>query len=206
MRERALLLGGALAVVLGVWNMVLMAPVSRERALAAVDLPVLTTELHSLKERAAALESALKDDPNASALARRAALSEERIVLDRRLSELTEGLIPPAEMAGALRELLRRTPDVSLVKLEALRAEPIFVEEKPDAPAESGPPPAVFKHAVVIELRGSYLGILHYVQVVEQLRWRFFWDALEYEVEDHPTARVRLTLYSLSLREGWLGV
>jgi MSHA biogenesis protein MshJ len=195
-----------LAVVFGAWNMVLMGPVSRARALAAVDLPVLTSELLTLRERTAALEAALRNDPNASARERRAVLDEERIVLDRRLADLTEGLIPPAEMAGALRELLRRTPDVSLVKLEALRAEPLFVEMQSDLPAEARPPPAVFKHAVVIELSGTYLGILGYVHVVEQLRWRFFWDSLEYEVEKHPTARVRLTLYSLSLREGWLGV
>jgi MSHA biogenesis protein MshJ len=205
-RQRALLLGGALALVLGGWNLILMAPVSQARALAAGDLTTVTSELAALTDRAAHLETALKNDPNAAARERRAALEEQRLLLDRRLAELTEGLIPPAEMAGALRELLRGASGVSLVKLEALPAEPLFVEAPSETPAEARPPPGVFKHAVVIELRGSYLGILRYVQVVEELRWRFFWDSLDYEVEEHPAARVRLTLYSLSLREGWLGV
>lgn len=205
-RQRALLLGAALAVVLGLWNVVLMGPVTRARALAASDLPALASELPALSQRVTQLEATLKNDPDAAARERRTALEGERVLLDGRLAELTDGLIPPAEMAGALRELLRREAGVSLVKLEALPAEPLFVEPEADPPGGERPRPAVFKHAVVIELHGSYLATLRYVQAIEGLRWRFFWDSLDYQVDEYPDAHVRLTLYSLSLREGWLGV
>jgi MSHA biogenesis protein MshJ len=205
-RQRALLLGAALALVLALWNVVLMGPVIRARALAANDLPALASELPALTERVTQLEAALEHDPDAAARERRAALEGERVLLDGRLAELTDGLIPPAEMAGALRELLRRETGVSLVKLEALPAEPLFVDAEPEKPGEEKPRPAVFKHSVVIELHGNYLAILRYVQAIEALRWRFFWDSLDYEVDEYPDAHVRLTLYSLSLREGWLGV
>ncbi|HKC52921.1 MAG TPA: type II secretion system protein GspM [Myxococcota bacterium] len=205
-RQRALLLGVALAVVLGLWNVVLMGPVSRARALAANDLPALASELPALTQRVTQLEAALRNDPDAAARERRSALTSERVQLDGRLAELTDGLIPPDEMAGALRELLRRETGVSLVKLEALPAEPLFVDDEAAKPGEEKPRPAVFKHSVVIELHGSYLATLRYLQAIEALRWRFFWDSLDYEVDEYPNASVRLTLYSLSLREGWLGV
>ncbi|MEX2205331.1 MAG: hypothetical protein WEF50_03780 [Myxococcota bacterium] len=205
-QQRALLLAGALAVVLGLWDVVLMGPVSRARELAAGDLPALTSELPLLVERVTQLEAALGHDPDAAVLERRLALEAEQIALDARLAELTDGLIPPTEMTGALRELLRRAPGISLVKLEALAAEPLFIDAEPERPDQPKPRPAVFKHAVVIELHGNYLSVLRYVQAVEALRWRFFWDSLDYDVDEYPNANVRLTLYSLSLREGWLGV
>ena len=205
-RQRVLLLGFALAVVVGVWNVVLMGPVTRARALAASDLPALASELPALTERVNQLEAALRNDPDAAARERRAELEAERLHLDERLAELTDGLIPPAEMAGALRELLRRASGVSLVKLEALPAEPLFVDAELEESGAAKPRPAVFKHSVVIELHGNYLAVLRYVQAVEALRWRFFWDSLDYEVDEYPDAQVRLVLYSLSLREGWLGV
>lgn len=206
-QQRALLLAGALAAVLGLWDVVLMGPVSRARELAAGDLPALTGELPVLIERVTQLEAALGHDPDAAVRERRVALEAEQVVLETRLAELTDGLIPPTEMTGALRELLRRAPGVSLVKLEALAAEPLFVDAEPERPDQQPEPrPAVFKHAVVIELHGNYLSVLRYVQAVEALRWRFFWDSLDYDVDEYPNANVRLTLYSLSLREGWLGV
>ena len=205
-RQRALLLGFALAVVLGVWNVVLMGPVTRARALAANDLPALESDLPALTERVTQLEAALRSDPDSAARERRALLDAERLLLDGRLAELTDGLIPPAEMAGALRELLRHATGVTLVRLEALPAEPLFVDAEPEKQGVARPRPAVFKHSVVIDLHGNYLAVLRYVQAVEALRWRFFWDSLDYEVDAYPDARVRLILYSLSLREGWLGV
>jgi len=206
-RERVVLFGGTLAVIIGLWQAVLMDPVARERAVAANDLPTLATELPALTQRVAQLETALRADPDAAARERKAALESERASLDTRLAELTDGLIPPDEMAGALRELLRREPGLQLLKLEALPAEPLFVDDKAATQAELAKPrPAVFKHAVVIELRGSYLATLRYVQSVEELRWRFFWDSFDFRVDEKPGGRVKLTLYSLSLREGWLGV
>jgi MSHA biogenesis protein MshJ len=212
MRERAVILAGALALLLAVWQTVLMDPIAQLRASSAVDLPALSSELPALNAHLEQLEVALKNDPDAAAREHRDALRAERGELDARLTELTDGLIPPSEMSDALRELLRREPGVSLVKLEALPAEPLLIDDATQTGGASAPrdpnqpQPAVFKHSVVIELKGDYLSTLRYVESIEELKWRFFWDSLDYQVEEHPEAHVRLILYSLSLREGWLGV
>ena len=39
-----------------------------------------------------------------------------------------------------------------------------------------------------------------------RLPWRFFWDHVEYRVEQYPQGRLKLTVFTLGLREGWVGV
>lgn len=206
-RERGFLLAAALVALAGVWKLALWDPLSEARARAAVELPLLDAQLPALREQLDRLEQALSGDPDAAARERKQALEHERAGLDARLAELTDGLIPPQEMAGALRELLRAEPGLELVRLEALPAEPVLVRD-PREPASAQPTaqPALFKHGMVIELSGDYLATLRYLESLEALPWRFFWDGLDYEVVDYPKARVRIELHSLSLVEGLVGV
>jgi MSHA biogenesis protein MshJ len=207
-RERAFLLAAAVVAVAGAWKLALWDPLSELRARAAVELPLLDAQLPALRAQLDRLEQALSADPNAGARERKQALLAERAGLDGRLAELTDGLIPPDEMAGVLRELVRAEPGLALVRLEALAAEPVLVGDMPAAaaPVPSEARPALFKHGMVIELRGDYLATLRYLESLEALPWRFFWDGLDYEVVDYPRARVRIELHSLSLLEGFLGV
>ncbi len=206
-RERGLLLAAAVVAVAGAWKLALWDPLEEARARAAVELPVLDAQLPALREQLDRLEQALSSDPDASARERRQALLDERGQLDGRLAELTEGLIPPEEMAGVLREMLRAEPGLALVRLEALPAEPVRLAETPAAAgAAAATAAALFKHGMVIELTGDYLATLRYLESLESLPWRFFWDGLDYQVAEHPRARVRIELHSLSLREGFVGV
>ena len=208
-RERGLLLAAALVAVAGAWKLALWDPLTEQRARAAVELPLLDAQLPQLRAQLDRLEQTLGRDPDAAARERRQALLDERAGLDGRLAQLTDGLIPPQEMAGVLRELLRAEPGLSLVSLEARAAEPVLLEGAPAPAAGTAPEAAraaLFKHGMVIELRGDYLATLRYLESLEALPWRFFWDGLDYEVVAYPHARVRVELHSLSLMEGFLGV
>ncbi len=196
---------GTLVAIVVLWQTALMEPVTRERATAARDLPSLSSEIGALNERVTQLENSLRSDPDAPVREHRALLEAERGALEERLADLTRGLVPPGEMASALRELLRREPGLALVRLEALPAEPLLAAQEP-AVTDTARRPAVFKHAVVVELRGDYLSSLHYVRAIEAMPWKFFWDSLDYGIDEHRAGRMRVTLYSLSLQEGWLGV
>ncbi len=207
-RERAFLLAAALVAVAGVWKLALWDPLTALRARAEAELPLLDAQLPALRAQLDRLEQVLGGDPDAAARERRQALEQERAGLDGRLAELTDGLIPPEEMPGALRELLRGEPGLVLVRLEALAAEPLLSEAQ-RAAASSAPDavrPALFKHGMLVELRGDYLATLRYLESLEALPWRFFWDRIDYEVVEYPRARVRIELHSLSLLEGLVGV
>ena len=131
-------------------------------------------------------------------------LKQEIATLDGRLAGATSGLIAPKEMAQVLEQLLVRTSRMTLRGLRTLPPESVIA---PSAQATPGAPAAqIYKHGVVLELEGTYLETLGFLQAVETLPWRFFWDHIDFTVEAHPQGRVKLTLYTLGLQEGWIGV
>ncbi len=44
-----------------------------------------------------------------------------------------------------------------------------------------------------------------YLTHLEQLPWKFYWQSFNYEVQEYPTALVRLNIYTLSTSNWWMG-
>jgi MSHA biogenesis protein MshJ len=64
----------------------------------------------------------------------------------------------------------------------------------------------LYRHGVKLVFEGDYMTTMEFLESLEQKSWRFFWQALQYDVEKYPNARVTLTLYTLSPERAWLGV
>lgn len=83
---------------------------------------------------------------------------------------------------------------------------------KPVAPQIRGPASAVvpkpgsllYRHGVEITVRGNYMDMIDYMNALENLPTQLFWGGAQLEVEDYPTSRLTLTLYTLSLDPKWL--
>lgn len=60
----------------------------------------------------------------------------------------------------------------------------------------------VFKHAVVVQLEGSYFDVIDYLTALESLSWKFYWSELDYRVVAYPKAIVTLEVYTLSTEKG----
>ncbi|MBF0311266.1 MAG: hypothetical protein HQL56_17250 [Magnetococcales bacterium] len=63
----------------------------------------------------------------------------------------------------------------------------------------------VYKHEVILEMSGTYMALLQYLQTLESAPSVVFWQDLEFLVGEYPKGTVKLTLYTLSLTEAWLG-
>jgi MSHA biogenesis protein MshJ len=48
--------------------------------------------------------------------------------------------------------------------------------------------------------------VVNYLETIEALPWRLFWDRIEVETLEYPQASIRLRAYTLSFAEGWIGV
>lgn len=201
-RERAFLVVAVAATAFTLWSLVLMGPLRAYRTQLRGELDTAATNIRMLKTRVEALVGQTSADPNEENRRAKEELERELARLDAELESATIGLIRPDEMAGALRELLRREKNLRLVRLETQAAEPLFAEDDEPEPGQH----TIFRHGIVIELRGDYMSTLRYMEAIESLPWRFFWDQLEYEVQTYPEARIVLSVHSLSAGEGWIGV
>jgi MSHA biogenesis protein MshJ len=114
-------------------------------------------------------------------------------------------------MRSVLEELLRRQAGLKLMSAVNRAAEPVIADEETPAgetPAAqpSSQAPRLYRHSLVLELEGSYLDCLRYIESVERLPWHIYWSRLEVATDEYPTNRIMLELTTLSLDEEWIGV
>jgi len=202
LRERVIVLIASLLLIALIWDSVFMGPLDQERKGRLQQVDVLRAEVDGLEKSIEALVAQGASHPAPDSKAVMEALGAEIAEIERRLAGATSGLIAPKEMAQVLEQVLARA---SRLKLQGLRTLPPQAVVAPNAQA-GAVAAQIYKHVVELDLTGSYLDTLYFLQQLEALPWRFFWDHIEYTVEEHPRGRVKLRLYTLGLEEGWIGV
>jgi MSHA biogenesis protein MshJ len=201
-RERALLgLAGA-AVLAALAVTLLVEPAGRRMAAAADGLAAAQGQLGEVRAQLERAAEALAEDPDAALRLEREALLRRAERAREALADARTRLIPPAQMVQVLESLLRSAEGLDLVRVETAPARPV---EGAAAPGAEGLP-RVYRHGVTLSFRGTYLATLDYLERVEALPWRIFWERIELETADYPVVDVRLHAYTLGLREGWIGV
>ena len=205
LRERVIVLIAALLLIALIWDSTFMAPLDKDRKGKMQQIDALRAEISGLDQSIEALVAQGAADPKQSSHATADALRAEIKEIDRRLAGVTSGLIAPKEMAQVLEQVLARASRLTLLGLRTLPPQGV-VAPGSDSAAQPGQAAQIYKHGVELELTGSYLDTLYFLQALEALPWRFFWDRLEFTVEDHPRGRVKLRVYTLGLEEGWIGV
>ena len=210
-RERLLLAGAALALLVLAWEFAVRAPLygQWQRASAgAADVRRDTQQLRaSTEELQRQLEAAGRDSGDSPADRLR-----ERIAgVDEALTQRTMRVISPGQMVAVLRDVVGGEEALTLVALRNTGVEPVIeeVHGRDGSDGEEGAPanvPRVYRHRVELVVEGGYFDLLDYVERLEGLRWQFQWDGLQLETVEYPRARATISLSTLSLAEDWIGV
>lgn len=194
LRERVLMfLALAMLLVLMV-NSVLIEPLRDRQKRLSTETNQRQGELSTIQKelrRLAAVDSA---DPNAEMNRRAVALRAELAALDARVVAEQKRFTAPERVREVLDEMLQRNKRLGLVELKTL---PVSV-------IDSGK--RVFRHGVELTVTGTYIELFDYLTALERLPTQIYWGKAELEVVSHPTARLRLVVYTVSLDRAWLVV
>lgn len=209
-RERLLVVLGAIAVVFLLWDRVLVAPLEARAKQLGEQVKKERASLQTIREQQQQILARAGQDPNKD-LRKQIETAKGFIrELDETLKDMTVDLIDPQQMAVVLEEMLVRRSDLNLVRVEALAPQSLG-EQIVDDQATTGEEvvleniPGVYKHTLEIEFTGGYLATLNYIKELESLKRRFYWGSVSYEVKEYPRARVVITVNTLSLNEAWIG-
>jgi MSHA biogenesis protein MshJ len=205
-RERLLLALSLLAVLTMLWYLLLIEPLAKRKQALEAQVGPAVAMLAALDHQAAAIVAGAAQDPDAENRQQKVLLEEELGRLDERLATLTGELISPRQMVAMLEEMLKRRRQLSLTRLENLPSEPLLEPPAGDSPAETMQQRNLYRHPLRIELSGSYLEALAYLQSLERLPRKVYWQDLALSVEEYPQAKITVTVYTLSLKEDWIGV
>lgn len=233
LRERAII--GALILVLfwGIFDLALLAPLNSEKDELEARFDASRQQLKQYMAQEMVLAKVISEDPNADRKKEIARLEKYIETLDKNLQDLSVGLISASELPAALHDVLKSVGTLKLTGMETRAPSQLRLigEESNSSEAQTPPSEAdeeaniekalaavektpdeqekktgVFKHSVIVELEGDYFDVVTYLQALEAMPWRFYWQALEYEVTSYPTAKIRMEVYTLSTEQGVLGV
>ncbi len=204
LRERGLVALAVLALLYLLWDGLLMSPEYQRQKQLVGEMHALNQQMASVEAELQSLTTTLQADAAAPQRRQMESLRQSLARLAERQQALTVAFIQPQQMAGVLRDVLATDKGLRLLALESLGASPLFPPPKDAAPEAA--PPAIYRHGMRITFEGDYFASLRYLQALEAMPWRFYWEGLDYQVEDYPKARVSVTIHTLSLKEEWIGV
>ena len=197
LRERLLVFVTGLMLLGSAWYLGLMEPLTQQAEKNR-------TEIESLRERIETYNQSLEVE----VLQISSAGTGEREKLARiqgRLDEINERLggyvaelIDPAQMSRVLQDLLKEQSTLRLIRVRNLSPEALSASA--DALNTT-----FYRHGLEIDFEGSYLACLEYLEEIEDLPWRFYWQLLDIEVLEYPRNRIRLEVSTLSPDVEWIG-
>jgi MSHA biogenesis protein MshJ len=198
-RERVLILVTAVVLVFAL-GMLLLEPLTRAAGEERARALRLQSEIGDFEARILAVQQELGSGPVMRLRRQQERLRGELGELDLRLNEAASRLIDPEQMVEVLEELLASRGRLQLLSLENEPVVALLSEESTPAAAR------LYRHGFVLRIRGDYLSVVDYVRSLEAQPWPFFWDALRYQVDEHPQAVVELRVHTLSNSAEWVGV
>jgi len=216
-RERGLLLLAILAVVYLLWDGLFQSRINTDERSIQVKVNAVQTQIQLLSAEQLSLTAVNGVDPDYARKNQVEVLRAEIAALDVVLSELSQGLVASENLPLILEDVLRNSHTLKLLKVQTLPVRELelmpAVEQFSSTPqdknanhASSDLKAGVYKHSVHLTVEGSYFELLSYLQLLENLSWRFYWDALDYRVERYPKAVIEVRVYTLSAEEGLIGV
>ena len=209
LRERALVAACLLAVIFLIWELVLQSPIDKQTQTLNTQIAALHTQREAVEEKINQLIAVASNDQSLPKKQTLKQLQNDLVQLDNQLSEVSEGLVRADELPQILQDVLVRTSDLKLLQMQTLpvqelqfRAPVTETLAKGEVAAGAG----VYKHTVSLRLSGSYFQVLRFLQSLENDKWHFYWDQLDYRVTQYPQAEVELRVYTLTADKGLLGV
>ncbi|KLV06154.1 MSHA biogenesis protein MshJ [Photobacterium aquae] len=137
----------------------------------------------------------LKQDPDQELDTRIRRLNAENAELDTQLAERVGSLVSPAEMPVLLEKVLAHSERLKLVALSSLPPEQL----------QSGEQGGFYIHRVKLILRGRYFDVVDYLNQLESLPVKYYWQSLDYKVNGYPWADVELVVYTLGESRDFIG-
>ncbi len=220
MKERVGILLALSVVIYGIWDFTFMQPMLEKEAMLNSSLDQKGQLIMTLSEQVQNLVDSDKSPQFKKNRQRLDNVISQLELTDQRLLEITSSLIAPDQMAKVLETLLVQSEGLTIRRLQGLGAKP-FPEKVAETDQElvnnsvsdevnneeiKVEIPTAWQHGLRVEFSGSYLDTMKYLQSLEELNWKFYWDSVELEVDEYPNVNTAIKVYTLSLDEGWIDV
>jgi MSHA biogenesis protein MshJ len=203
LRERGIMFVTVLVVLYFAASGLVFGPLHAQQQRMENELKAKYGQIATINAQVQQTIHAATRDPDKENEARLKVLHGQLERLDPQLANVTQALVSPRDMARFVEQVLTRNKALQVLRVESIPPAPV------DAAGNSNPAAVdngVYKHGMRIEVRGRYLDIVKYLRALESMPWKVFWGQVTLESDDYPMSRLTLVIYTLSLRQGWIGI
>lgn len=137
------------------------------------------------------LQNALNTDPNEKIKNEIIILKKQLIDIEAELEKVMTDYIAPEKMTAELTRLLKTSKDVRIVGMSVLPTQAIDTDTELDLPI-------YYRHQLEVTVVGEYFALMHFVENITTKNKQFGIENLNYEVIEHPQARMTLSLITIS--------
>ncbi|MCF6338388.1 MAG: hypothetical protein L3J84_10635 [Gammaproteobacteria bacterium] len=209
LRERSLIATGIIVVMFLFWDALLLSPQEIQQKKIVGEMYNINQKTEAVAEKIKEMSAALRGSQVIHINARVNELQTLLGKLKQQQKNLTIEFIQPVQMAGVLRDMLHAESGLVLTSLESLGVQSLFPTEEGNENEKNNnrtQQPEIYKHGLRIVFEGDYFKTLNYLRSLEAMPWSLYWDNVKYSVIKYPKANVEITVHTLSLHEGWIGV
>ncbi|WP_064601751.1 hypothetical protein [Photobacterium sp. J15] len=194
-REQWLILVSGWIALLFVGFVVFVEPQSKAFAAMKRQMLSVANEITASSNQLIVAERKLRADPDLQIEQKITRLELENAELDEQLQGRVGSLVTPLQMSGLMEQVLQRSERLKLVSLETL----------PPVQLISGDDEGFYIHPVRLKLRGRYFDVVSSLEQLEALPVKYYWQSLNYQVEQYPWADIQLDVYTLGESKDFIG-
>lgn len=157
-----------------------------------------STELQTLRTQINEIKTALKQDPNERIKQDIKTLRESLTSVSELLENVLTDYVSPELMAKELTALLSTSTEVRVVGVSTSKPERIEVKVPIKEGQENTDIPEYYRHKFNVVVEGQYFSLMALVQKILKQNRQFTVQDLDYQVLEHPSAKMSLELVTVS--------
>ncbi|MGI9320336.1 MAG: hypothetical protein ACR2O5_02900 [Thiogranum sp.] len=197
LRERILLLVATVVVLFLIVDSLGLEPALKSQQAAKQRIADLELKLSAMHQQANLFNYESDHNPLTSRYDSRDRLASELSELDARIVGQLGALVEPAQAAELLEQVLTGHRGLKLKSLQASsESRNKLASRKTRNSTDLG------RYQLEMVVEGGYLDLLHYLQELEAMPWKFFWQTVNFQTTEYPHAETRLRLYTLGAQHG----
>jgi len=221
---RYLLVGGVMTLVYAVIDIAIVQPMLGEFNEVTKAIEKAKADSKSYAAKMLNVQNQFDIDPTLSDQEQVNAMASVLAKLETEINTTSSDFVSPNQMVDLLYDILNKGKTLSIVSVEKLPANSMSENKEREAPvidikniketlnnleATKKTPKVddkdkIYRYEVELVIQGSYHEILKYIQQLESMHWRIFWENAELTVESYPLSQLRFSVYTISMEKDWL--
>lgn len=186
-REKLVMFGVGIALIYFFFNFIFLRPVALSEIRLNGKRKTLQDQTMTIQNQIKTITDVISQPSFREMLAEQKTLKSKAESMAQYLSQVTPNVIPAENIGQAMKDILSQQGDVSIISIKRMPIEPWIPKELFDVNL-----PASFKfidkYALEIIFRSDYFKTLSYLERLEKLPWRIYWESFDYKVLSYPEA------------------